>query len=347
MSLVVESGKPPSGNTGVRITDVPRVSMGWLSCTFVGDAALGEYAAYLEAFLGEFWHVPERRWRGYDVTYEAVNGVLMGSKVRSTGQHEVHLDVPARALESMELSVLSAFLEFVSDHAHNVTRLDSALDDYHKHITPLELHALTSDGYELRRDCLVTTAVQSQLVSSCGVRGGTTWYLGAASAAVRLRVYDKGRESGGAIDAIRWEIQLRGVRARDALAQLVDGARRVGCSVAEHMSDWWGPQCVRFVDFRDRSTSSNISRAERLSWWRALVDDARRAVAWTVPAPLTVERMHEYALHALPSWIATLADSAMVRGFSPEEWIRDMVARGRARRSPRHAVALRAFELRI
>lgn len=359
--------QPPSGNTGVEITGArprrPRpdegvgVSVGWLSCTWVGYfSTVAEFTAWAAPFVGELVAVP-RRWRGYEVVYAGEHGVLLGVRVREDDALELHLDAPAAVLEGLDHEALYALTLSAVLYARNVSRLDVTLDDWCKLITPAGLDVLTSGGpdpYALNKDQMVTRAEQSDFRRSRGPTGGDTWYLGSTSGEARLRVYDKARESQGEVDAIRWELQLRGKRAKDALVALVleahcslgggtlpvDGG---GAALAAHMGTWAAQQLVRFVDFRDRSADSNVTRCPRLVWWAALVLDAEKARPAVVPPPLTVERMHEYAGRALPSWLATLADSAAaVSGLAPEEWLSEMVSLGRSRRSPRHALALRS-----
>jgi len=278
-------------------------------------------------------------------------------RVREDEALELHLDVPAAVLENMTHDALYAFLMCVANYARNVSRCDVTLDDWMKLVTPLDLDVLTSGGpdpYALNKAQCVTRAETSEFLRSKGPTGGDTWYLGGTKGEARLRVYDKSRESQGEIDAIRWELQLRGDRAKDAVVSLAleahikaggcPGLRdRGGEELASYMGEWAARQLVRFVDFRDRSADSNVSRCPRLWWWTALVLNAEKARPVVVAPPLTVERMHEYAGTALPSWLATLADSAAgVCGLSPEEWLAEMVSRGRERRSPRHALALRS-----
>ncbi len=367
--------RPPAGNTGVGITTPPGsrlrvrpsegvgVSLGWLSCTWVGHfAALPDFLSWAAAFVGDLLPVA-RRWRGYEVVHAGEHGVLLGVKVRDGGALELHLDVPARVLEALEHDALHALLECVGLHAQNVSRCDVTLDDWQKVITPAQLDVLTSgadDAYALNREHLVTRAKESQFIRSKGPTGGDTWYLGGKSGEARLRVYDKARESGGEVDAIRWELQLRGDRAKDAVVALVVAARRVsdpagrrdsgaavGGTLAEVMGEQWCEQLVRFVDFRDRSQDVNISRCPRLGWFTALVLNACKARPVVVAPDLTVQRMHDYAAVALPSWLATLADSApAVCGVSPELWLLSMLHDGRRNRSGRHELALRSAGVR-
>lgn len=350
--------EPPSGNTGVDFTKAARprpaeglgVSVGWLTCTWVGHfVTLAEFLAWAEAFVGELVPV-QRRWRGYEVVYEGAHGVLMGVRERDSGHLELHLDVPAAVLEGMDLDALQALLCCVAWYAQNVTRCDLTLDDWCKVITPFDLDLLTSGGadpYALNKAQCVTRVQQSTFMRSKGPRGGDTWYLGGSKGDARLRVYDKFRESEGEVDAIRWELQLRGDRAKDAVVMLACEAHARGGDLGEVMGWVVAQQLVRFVDFRNREQDSNISRCDRLPWFCALVLDAEKARPVVVKPPLTVERMHDYAGGALPSWLATLADSApLVAGVSPELWILAMLDEGRRKRSARHSLALRSAGVR-
>lgn len=343
--------EPPSGNTGVEITGGPLerpeggvgLSLGWLSCTWVGEwLEVRDFLNWSEAFIGELHQVP-RRWRGYETVYQGQHGILAGFRWRDGEILEVHLDIPATLLESLEHEAMLAFLERVAFYALNVSRADLTLDDWDKSITPFELETLTSGAdnpYELNKESLVTRASQSDFRRSKGPTGGDTWYLGSSKGDARLRVYDKARESGGKVDAIRWELQLRGDRAKDAVVALYYESITRG-SFSAGLAWVVSSQLVRFVDFRDRSQDSNISRCPRLSWFEKLVGNAEKAKAIIVKPDLDVRDMHRYARKALPSWLATLADSAdFVHDLSPEEWILEMLALGRQKRSARHALAL-------
>lgn len=348
--------EPPSGNTGVDFTKALRVrpaggvglSIGWLSCTWVGHfSTLSDFLAWSEIFVGELAPVL-RRWRGYDIVYHGEHGVLLGVRERDCGALELHLDVPAAVLESLALDALQALLLEVGLYAQNVSRCDLALDDWCKVITPFDLDLLTSGGsdpYALNKEQCVTRAQQSLFMRSKGPKGGDTWYLGGTKGDARLRVYDKARESSGEVDAIRWELQLRGDRAKDAVVMLAIESQ--SSTLDEVMGSVISSQLVRFVDFRRREQDSNISRCDRLPWFCALVLGAEKSRPVVVKPPLTVERMHDYASTALPSWLATLADSApVVAGVSPERWIVDMLKEGRRNRSSRHDMALRSAGVR-
>jgi hypothetical protein len=243
----------------------------------------------------------------------------------------------------MPLDKLGPFLFDVACHTTNVTRMDATLDDYSKRITPMDLELLSSgadDPYELNKRFMVTRAKQSDFRRSKGPRGGDTWYLGGPKSDSRLRVYDKARESGGEIDAIRWEMQLRGLAAKSALVHLVLSH---SSAQMQEMGLWVAGELLRFVDFKDREADSNVTRCPRLPWFSELVGDAEKALPVVVKPPLTVERMHAYADRALPSWLATLADSApAVSCRSPEEYILHLLSQGRQERSERHALALRS-----
>jgi hypothetical protein len=280
------------------------------------------------------------------MVWQGEHGTLAGLRPRLDDPQqpwEVHLDVPAKVLEGMAHHVLHRLLWDVAAHARNVTRIDVTLDDWDKRRTPMDLEQLTSGAenpYLLNKRYTVTRAEQSNWQRSKGPKGGDSWYLGSAKGAARLRVYDKARESGGEVDAVRWELQLRDTRAKEALVNLMLGGTG---GMVQDMGEWAASELVRFVDFRDREADTNVTRAPRLEWWADLVGAASRARPVVVPPPLIVEAMHEHAQRALPSWLSTLADSApLVTGQTPEQWIASMLHDGRAKRSSRHQLALRS-----
>lgn len=376
---MVGAALPPSGNTGVGITtggtpcslpaseglnraalraarpsDGLGVGIGWLSCTWRGYfATLDDFKVWAASFFGDLVYCEGRRWRGYDHVFMAEHGVMVGSRYGDGAVLEVHLDVPATVLEGLRLGRLVALLRSVHLHAHNVSRLDCNLDDWSKVMTPGVLYALTTNSDRtLNRDDIVTRAKTARLLAGVGDRGGDTWELGSSQGEVKLRVYDKEAESAGELPVVRWELQMRGDWARSALAALVGyiDAQKVaqnisGARAFEAVAGaWCASWLVRFVDFRDRNSDSNIARADRRFWWAALVLNAHKARIERVEPPLTVERLHDHAYRNLASLLATLADSSKaVTGMSPTEWFSQLVGLGRERRSPRHILALRSL----
>lgn len=372
--------EPPSGNTGVGITRVRparpesglSAGVGWLSCTWKGYfASLDDFMTWAGSFFGDLLYCEGQRWRGYEHVFLGEHGVRVGARyVGAAGAPaegdegrrvpvdkavlEVHLDVPATVLEGMRLGRLVALLRSVHLHAHNVTRLDCNLDDWMKVIMPADLHALTCDPADrsrLRRDDLVTRAKSARFLAGVGARGGDTWELGSSQGEVKLRVYDKEAESEGELPVVRWELQMRGDWARSALASLIErldvqkekqklsGARAFEFVLGGWVASW----LTGYVDFKDRNSDSNISRADRRFWWLSLVLNARKASVERVDPPLTVERLHEYAMRSLASLVATLCDSShVVAGVSAEDYLLALYAEGVRKRSPKHVLALRS-----
>ena len=85
-------------------------------------------------------------------------------------------------------------------HGGKPTRCDVALDDYRRIVSPGEVHE-TLQGPD------VVTHAQKVLTQQGGVVGsrdltGATVYLGAPGSRQRIRVYDKGLESGGEMDCV-------------------------------------------------------------------------------------------------------------------------------------------------
>lgn len=355
------SDSPPSGNTGVGITTVRRerpesglsAGVGWLSCTWKGYfATLDDFMTWAGSFFGDLLYCEGRRWRGYDHVFMGEHGVMVGTRYGDGDVLEVHLDVPATVLEGLRLGRLVALLRSVHLHAHNVTRLDCNLDDWMKVIMPYDLYVLTTNpDRTVKRDDIVTRAKTARLVAGVGERGGDTWELGSSQGEVKLRVYDKDAESGGELPVVRWELQMRGDWARSALGALVahiDTQKKVqnisGARALERvMGGWVASWLTSFVDFRDRNSDENISRADRRFWWLALVLDAHSASVERVAPPMTVLEMHEHAMNNMLGLIATLADSAeFAVGMRPGEWFEHVVRLGRERRSAKHRLALRS-----
>ena len=133
---------------------------------------------------------------------------------------------------------------------------------------------------------------------------GETYYFGAKSSDVQLRAYDKFIESGGRINCIRWELQLRRAKAAEACLQWTNLAGGCAQSVAGFISG-----CVAgAVDFIDRSAGhKDLSRCERLPWWerlRSYMGEARKILV--EPAvPLMAAKLAWVCKSVMPS-LATI-----------------------------------------
>lgn len=85
-----------------------------------------------------------------------------------------------------------------------------------------------------------------------------------------LRVYDKAAESGGRVDAIRWELECKGRVAVAAMEAMAQPFENQSAAALRYL--------VGFLDFRERLSGLATKRRPRCRWWASLVEDAQVAV---------------------------------------------------------------------
>ena len=133
---------------------------------------------------------------------------------------DFNLSLSGKACQRAGTERLQTFFPSFVDAGAKARRVDLALDDYEKRITPARFLE------ELRGPNKVTHSRKALTISGVVIGEfdtGETVYLGAPKSARRLRVYDKWFESGGLIDAIRWELQERKRAAEKAAYDLAHG----------------------------------------------------------------------------------------------------------------------------
>lgn len=249
-----------------------------------------------------------------------------GAKVLygAPGRDDFHVSLPGQACGMISESQMRSWLRFALANKGQATRCDVNLDDYEKVVTPGEvLEALQGPD-------VVTQARQWLVQQGGAVRSkdttGHTAYLGQKSSRQRLRVYDKDMESGGEIDAIRWELQARDEPARTLVAKLADG-------------DWADVilrRLVAFVDFRDHLSSAKVELRDRLEWFQRLVGLAKRATAYLPKAPRTVEQ----TIGWIKSQVATSLAVAIHSWGGSLEPLVEIFKDGEKRWKPRHRAML-------
>jgi hypothetical protein len=206
-------------------------------------------------------------------------------------------------------------------------RFDVAIDDYDKG-TPLEAveAAAIAGNYAY--------CASHQIMESArrGENPGKTVYFGSPKSNKRVRCYDKSVESGGEIDAIRWEVQLRDDKADYAITRWLtlepsdltgEGARFLASLVTGG------------VHLCDRSDNEkNIDRCEVLPFWADFL--ARAAEGLRIPCPKKAPLL-ERSLEWLQNQVApTLGVVRRVFGEGFDTYMEALIGGGENRHGSRH-----------
>ena len=148
-----------------------------------------------------------------------------------------------------------------------VKRVDLAWDDFDKRCSPSQLRERFWDReVNAKRPEVVCRAKCGHIRQDDGPEGGESYTIGERSSQRMLRVYDKAAESGGKVDAVRWELQCREEVAQWAV---------------EHMlrQDYWRAALaflVGFLDFKEVDRTRKVKDRVRCAWFESMVGDARQ-----------------------------------------------------------------------
>lgn len=144
-------------------------------------------------------------------------------------------------------------------------------------------------------------SARSVLVSWDGLyKNGATVYIGSASSAFRLRIYDKGLEQGTKEHWVRVEMVMRADNANSFVSQVVQGAP-VGQLAARVLNDKFS-----FIERDD----SNISRCSVCSWWADFVETLETMHLVTRPQlDLVVNRVDRWVRGQVAPSLAVLAQT--------------------------------------
>lgn len=162
-----------------------------------------------------------------------------------------------------------------------VSRLDLALDDFDRSFSPRQFAEACVvgrlDDENARLGAGVVTRVRPDNWEWRRRYGGCFW-LGGRQSQRLLRVYDKEKESGGAVPSVRVELQCRDEFATFLTRRLLDARWQ-----KRPLAEVWGEHVVAFVDLREpEGHRSGSAGWRRVRWWRKLVGDAG-AVATAQP----------------------------------------------------------------
>ncbi len=298
-----------------------KVSIDWLGLTFPGDFEIKPLTPKADEDGEAIWHdrfenVKAAIWAG--TGFESTEWVVMetgmygyrGSMVGpggarllfdAPGRDDYHLSMPGAACGMFSEKGMRSFITYAMGKKAKATRIDVNLDDYARTVSPLQVETA------LQGPDVVTHAhrglTQRGFAMGTEEMTGVTVYIGQPSSRQRVRVYDKGLESNGEIDAVRWELQSRAEAAETLLPKLGTG----------ELGREWGPlfseRLVSFVDFRDSSDHPyDLKQRDRLDWFAALVGVARKATSYLAKLPRTMNDVVTWVTKAVGPSLAMLFD---------------------------------------
>ena len=221
---------------------------------------------------------------------------------------DFNLSLPGKACQLAGTERLQTFISSFVEAGAKARRVDLALDDYGKRITPARFFE------EIRGPNKV--AHSQKALTMTGVElgkpdTGETVYLGAPKSDRRLRVYDKSFESDGLIDAIRWELQERRRAAEKAADDLANG----------ELNEVIRSRIIGFVDFRELESAPRIQDRDRWELYEELMEGADKAQAYLPVDDKSIEEIEEWFVKYYGPILAMLllyhgGDLSVIAGYA-------------------------------
>jgi len=299
---------PQATNRGAEISLV--VSVDWLEFT-VKDGRVGEVERVVCWYVvGDCVEV-ERGMLGYERQKVGPGGSRILWSVR---RPEVHVVLPGDWCGALSEEHMRGLLLWVNTMG-KVSRCDLAGDDWRRLVLPVDVREA------VRRGELVSHARSRQWLEEMGTDQGTA-YFGAPSSRQRVRVYDKTEESGGAIDAVRWELQLRDEAGESVVPQLVRG----------NWGEVWASRLVQLVDFRDRSAKLLVNRCPRVRWFEGIVGNAEKATVYEARPVVSGEKVDSW----LHRQVAPSLAAMMMRSGGDLGYVENLMEDGKKRQKTKH-----------
>lgn len=193
----------------------------------------------------------------------------------------IHVSFPGSGMHMLcEIFGLEGYTDFVSvaplfeklrDRQCKISRLDLCYDDfdYRKHFSPHDFGRFAMNMQ------ISTSTNKMQFISSTQTRGAT-FYLGSRGGERYLRIYDKNYESNGAIDSVRYELQLRGAQANAVFNHVSEGKQ---FSFADLLSGMFNIVNEYDLDNSDVGASAMRMRKKNagiLREWEEFLDTIRK-----------------------------------------------------------------------
>ena len=274
------------------------------------------------------WVDQPHGWNGYQQSALGPGGALLAWN--AVGRDDYHVSLPGQACGMFSEVSMRSFLRYAQIKNAKCTRLDINLDDYERIVSPLQVEE-ASQGPDIVTH-VHRGMTQRGFAIGTAETTGVTVYIGQPSSRQRLRVYDKGLESNGEIDAVRWELQSRHEAAETLLPLL--GVFDDGSLLS------WGKtftsRLVSFVDFRDAVDHPTDARQrKRLGWFQALVQAAEKASAYPRREPRYIDDVESWVEKAVGPSLRLLMEYWQDENLTELRRIMDQ-----ARLKPKHRAIL-------
>ena len=301
----------------ISLDDVMNI-IGEASYLFRDSVAIDEEKGFM---CGKYYQSSGRSARGAMFTWNLP---------KEGPQGDLRVSLPAKALSECRQDEIWGYIRSLYSLGAKFTRIDVAIDDYSKAISPGDV----MDAHD-RGDFARFRKFRPIVEYSCGELDGWTLYLGSRGSESCVRYYDKGAESKGKIDCYRWEAEFRDKKAEDVCSKLA--------CIPTHAMHELAPKLLSAclmgcVDFPDREgTKKRIDRCKPLPWWKEFCDRVGQRLRVVVRrSPSTLQAAKGWTEKYVMPTLAALLDFHIEDGqiVYANNWLQDALDKGRRNRSP-------------
>ncbi len=291
------------------------------------------------------------RWR-YDrsINFEPLGVTVYFDSTPDRGRN-IHagrccLDVPGSAIDILSPDDQRQFIrELILRFHFRASRFDIAFDDYKRRVEVSDVYDCYQEGAVVgfrRADRYIG---QKSPGKKGKINDGLTFGVrGSSGSGKYMRIYDKGLESEGRENFIRWELELTGRCAFEVCSKVLL------CPDVPSYGGLLGAVIAGIIDFRVRAKGTgqkkNASRRERMEWWSRIVDvlggDEIR-VRGKVPEA-TIERTATWVRRQVSGSLAAVRKALGEEQF--DDWLEAVLYLGETKMSSRHRGAVNHYKAR-
>jgi hypothetical protein len=248
------------------------------------------------------------------------------------------VDIPGETFDGLTAIQQYGLFRDLAALGFRCSRMDLKFDDYEKIISPEGVYQAAVAGHVQgfkkwhfhTEGKIGSTANGQTLILGKRGQNGSGWLL---------RCYDKGAESDGRIQAIRWEGEASGVRAKCVFEHLATAAN------VEAFTSGIGQFLGGSVDFLER-VSPNLDRCPRLEWWQRIVNLIGRAKIKVQRVKTSIDKAREWVAKAVAPSLAMIRKGYEFIGLDDGEFwdeLRSLVDAADSRLRGHHKAAIAEF----
>lgn len=289
---------------------------------------------------------PLGRGKKYDRSGRGAKGFFFAwNEPNDNRQGEAWISIPGDLIDSLPLECFGSVCLLLQQFGFKATRIDCAIDDFSKKITPeLLLEKARQGNFARFRYRAVGEHppsyqfyVSPQVNSQGEVEEAMTVYFGGKGSDKKFYCYRKDLESKGETDSIRFEARFADEQAHSRFEVLCECYKNRGFRDSLVIV---GGFCLGAIDFVDRSIGTRLDEHPRFDWWQEL-EDALGGLR--IPVPRAVPTVEKIADWSHKQWETSLRIFELVAGTAGLfEFVGKLVESGTKRIKSRHLALARS-----